>query len=94
MGLEKVESPVQNTEKEGGIVGVIAKPVDDRIVDPKSESDKEYNLSLQFKIAAFSQWWYSEIRFFLSLTAYMLLSFSELPVLSVVCLCVTCVALL
>ena len=48
MGLEKVGSPVRMTEKEGGTVGVSSKPVDDRIVDPKSESHKEYNLLLVF----------------------------------------------
>ena len=44
MGLEMVGSPVQMAEKEGGTVGGSSKPVDDRIVDPKSKSQNENTL--------------------------------------------------
>ena len=44
MGLEMEGSPVRMAEKEGGTVGGSSKPVDDRIVDPKSKSQNENNL--------------------------------------------------
>ena len=45
MGLEKVEILSQIDEKEGGIVGAITKPVDDRIDDPKLESNQKHQMS-------------------------------------------------
>ena len=44
MGLEGNERLGQFNEKEGGIVGAITKPVDDRIDDPKSESNHKSNV--------------------------------------------------
>ena len=36
--------PIHSNEKEGEIVEAITKPVDDRIDDPKSESNQEHNV--------------------------------------------------
>ena len=47
MGLEKDESLGQFNENEGGIVGAKSKPVDDRIVDPKSESNLIFNVQIK-----------------------------------------------